>query len=122
MASRPLNLIILRGGPEHTRTYTRRAGALRKRAEEAGGVGVGAPPSRLWYAHLRLWEASRVVVPLYVGRTHAGRPAIHGLSFPIPAAGDSPIALLAGLLRFVGKLVSEAQQAGIPLEIGRAHV
>jgi hypothetical protein len=116
MASRPLNLIILRGEPEHTQTYARRAGALKKRAEEAGGVGVGAPPSRLWYAHLRLWGSSRVVVPLYVGRTHAGRPAIHGLSFPIPAAGDSPIALLAGLLRFVGKLVSEAQQAGIPLE------
>jgi len=57
------------------------------------------------------------VVPLYVGRTHAGRPAIHGLSFPIPVTDQSgPIALLAGLLRFVGRLVSEAQQAGIPLE------
>jgi hypothetical protein len=116
MASRPLNLIILRNEVEHTWTYVRRASALKKRAEEVGEVGIGSPPSRLWYAHLRLWGSSRVVVPLYVGRTHAGRPAIHGLSFPIPTAGDNPIALLAGLLRFVGKLVSEAQQAGIPLE------
>ncbi len=117
MASRPLSLIILSNEVEHTQTYVKRAGALKRRAEEAGGVGVGTPPSRLWYAHLRLWGASRVVVPLYVGRTHAGRPAIHGLSFPIPATNNSgPITILAGLLRFVGGLVSEAQQAGIPLE------
>jgi hypothetical protein len=117
MASRPLNIIILRGNVDRTPSYAKRAGALKKRAEEAGGVGVGSSPSRLWYAHLRLWESARVVVPLYVGRTHAGRPAIHGLSFPIPVTdSNSPIALLAGLLRFVGRLVSEAQQAGIPLE------
>jgi hypothetical protein len=117
MASHPLNLIILRGDVDRAPSYAKRAGALKKRAEEAGGVGVGSPPSRLWYAHLRLWGSARVVVPLYVGRTHAGRPAIHGLSFPIPVTdSNSPIALLAGLLRFVGRLVSEAQQAGIPLE------
>jgi hypothetical protein len=117
MASHPLNIIILQGDVDRAPSYAKRAEALKKRAEEAGGVGVGSPPSRLWYAHLRLWDSARVVIPLYVGRTHAGRPAIHGLSFPIPGVdNNSPIALLAGLLRFVGRLVSEAQQAGIPPE------
>ena len=47
MASRPLNLIILRGDVDRAPSYAKRAGALKRRAEEAGGVGIGPPPSRL---------------------------------------------------------------------------
>ncbi len=102
MATSGINVVIIPAVLARRERYVRRAQALRRRHEESGGVEAEeGMPKRVQMADLRLHEGARAILPLFVGRSTTGEPAIHGISIPVSNNGEMPQDMLQIMRTFM---------------------